>query len=218
MNSLLVIFPNTCKAALLLQNYVQHHHAGIPSQARSPCMSKSSVTFVLMAAEHPAVRSAGPKTSPEDLKPPELDQQHGLKGGSPNESIHAAGSFSNSSSFSDCGSRPSHFSATPQLLNSRQCHAKRSVGTHVSVNGRGGLKDIAQGTCASESLKAADEAFQEATDEALQEHKTVAGNTRPHAPLQKGFSICEKDNYAVDSSNLTTLQKVKTSGSIPQCR
>ncbi len=63
-------------------------------------------------------------------------------------------------------------------------------------------------------LRSASQAFQEVTKEALQEHKTVAGESKAPSTLCRAFSICEKDDCAVDLSHLTTLQKVACSALI----
>ena len=52
-------------------------------------------------------------------------------------------------------------------------------------------------------------AYQHVTDEALQEHKTVAADADAPAFLRKAFCLCERDDAAVDLQHLSTLQKVK---------
>ena len=50
--------------------------------------------------------------------------------------------------------------------------------------------------------------FQDVTQEALQGHKTVAAGAGTPAFLRRAFSLCERDDAAVDLEHLTTLQKV----------
>ncbi len=58
-------------------------------------------------------------------------------------------------------------------------------------------------------LSNASTTFQDVTQEALQGHKTVAGEAGAPAFLRRAFSLCERDDAAVDLQHLTTLQKVR---------
>ena len=51
-------------------------------------------------------------------------------------------------------------------------------------------------------------AFQDVTSEALGGHKTIASEAEPPVYLKKAFSLCEREDHAVDLGHLSTLQKV----------
>ena len=76
----------------------------------------------------------------------------------------------------------------------------------------GGIADILRGPRGGESgppkLSNASTMYQNVTQEALQGHKTVAGEAGAPPFLRKAFSLCERDDAPVDLAHLNTLQKV----------
>lgn len=76
-----------------------------------------------------------------------------------------------------------------------------SAGIANILKGRGGEGGPPQ-------LSNASSTYQHVTAEALQGHKTVAGEQGAPAFLRRAFSLCERDDAAVDLQHLNTLQKV----------
>ena len=74
-----------------------------------------------------------------------------------------------------------------------------------------GIADILKGRASDSGppmLSNASTTFQDVTQEALQGHKTVAAEAGAPAFLRRAFSLCERDDAAVDLQHLNTLQKV----------
>ncbi|KAK9866652.1 hypothetical protein WJX84_004627 [Apatococcus fuscideae] len=82
----------------------------------------------------------------------------------------------------------------------------------------GGIADILRGPRGGESgppkLSNASTMYQNVTQEALQGHKTVAGEAGAPPFLRKAFSLCERDDAPVDLAHLNTLQKVLVIGKL----
>ncbi|KAK9842880.1 hypothetical protein WJX74_003838 [Apatococcus lobatus] len=84
-----------------------------------------------------------------------------------------------------------------------------SAGIADILKGRGGEGGPPQ-------LSNASSTYQHVTAEALRGHKTVAAEQGAPAFLRRAFSLCERDDAAVDLAHLNTLQKVLVIGKLSQ--
>ena len=91
--------------------------------------------------------------------------------------------------------------------------AREAIAQNAEVAPDLGISDILKGRPSGDgppALSTASATYQDVTREALQGHKTVAAEAGAPAFLRKAFSLCERDDAAVDLHHLNTLQKVST--------